>query len=221
MKARLFALLVVVVFLVGCTSYQSQSPQLTLLDTPRSLVGGKTYTYTWLVERGTNVEHTNIHTSFTEDFAERIDSDKQSGGPGEYSGQLMIETDKDAIIYLKAHAKIDGKDYNSEVLKGVVKIKNSIELVDVPDKLMSGESYSYTWKINGLGTVEHTNIHTSFTPDFAERIDTEKQSGKQGTYSDTLTLESDEEKTVYIQAHANIDGGSYSSDVVTRTLNTS
>ena len=221
MKTRLFALLVVVFFLVGCQPYQSQSPQLTLLDAPRSLVSGETYTYTWTVDGGSNVEHTNVHTSFTEDFAERIDSDKQSGGPGLYTSELTIETDQDAIIYIKAHAKIDGESYTSEVVKGVIKIKNSIELVKVPDKLLSGESYPYTWKIKGLGTVEHTNIHTSFTPDFEERIDTEKQSGKQGTYSDTLTLESDEEKTVYIKAHANIDGESYSSEVVTKTLSTS
>jgi len=93
-----------------------------------------------------------------------------------------------------------------------------IQILAAPDVLISGEPASFTWQVENGQVVEHTNIHTSFTSDFAERIDTEKQSGTSGEYSDTLTLESAMPKTVYIRAHANIDGDTYQSDVIMREL---
>jgi len=98
------------------------------------------------------------------------------------------------------------------------KIIPLIQILDAPDVLTSGQPASFTWRVEGGQIVEHTNIHTSFTSDFAERIDTEKQPGTSGEFSDTLTLESDTSRTVYIQAHANVDGTDYKSDVTTREL---
>ena len=96
--------------------------------------------------------------------------------------------------------------------------KPILTLLEIPDDIVSGKSNTYSWKIEGAGTVEHTNIHTSFTSDFKERKDTEKQSGSSGIYSDELILETDNDITLYIKAHAKIDGENYNSDVVTKTL---
>jgi len=98
------------------------------------------------------------------------------------------------------------------------KVIPTIQILDTPDVLLSGQPARFTWQVEGGQMIEHTNIHTSFTSDFAERVDTEKQSGTSGEFSDTLTLESDKTQTVYIRAHANIDGADYRSDVVTREL---
>jgi len=98
------------------------------------------------------------------------------------------------------------------------KIIPTIQLLEVPNVIISGEPASFTWRVEGGQIIEHTNIHTSFTSDFAERTDTEKQSGTSGEFSDTLTIESDKSQTVYIRAHANIDGTDYKSDVVTKEL---
>ena len=87
--------------------------------------------------------------------------------------------------------------------------------------------FKYTTRLNLIPIVGESRmeilwsipiLQTSLTRDFADRTDTEKQSGTAGTYSDTLTLKTKNELTVYIQAHAKVDGNSYTSPVVTRTL---
>ena len=93
-----------------------------------------------------------------------------------------------------------------------------LEIISSPDSIISGEEVNFEWKIDPVAETEHTNIHTSFTADFAERIDTPKQPGEKAVYTDSLTLESDTEQTVYVQAHASIDGEDYKSEVMEITI---
>lgn len=88
-----------------------------------------------------------------------------------------------------------------------------IEIVGAPDEITSGEEAVFVWRINPPADVEHTNIHTSFSPGFEERIDSEKQSGKGEIYMDTVTLQSDSERVVYVKGHANVAGENIESQV--------
>lgn len=98
------------------------------------------------------------------------------------------------------------------------KITPEVTFTKIPEFLVSGQAAQFTWEVKGGKIVEHTNVHTSFTSDFAERIDTEKQPGSAGEYSDMLVLESEQPRTVYIRAHANIDGVDYKSDAISLEL---
>jgi len=93
-----------------------------------------------------------------------------------------------------------------------------LEILSSPETIISGEEVNFEWKINPVAATEHTNIHTSYTADFAERIDTDKQPGEKTVYTDSLTLVSDTEQTVYVQAHAHIDGEDYKSEVIEITI---
>jgi len=93
-----------------------------------------------------------------------------------------------------------------------------LEILSLPQVITSGETVEITWQITPIVGTEHTNIHTSFTSDFAERIDTEKQGGNKKVFTDSLVLESDTERTVYVQAHAYINEKDYESAVKEITI---
>jgi len=90
-----------------------------------------------------------------------------------------------------------------------------LTLIEVPDHMLSTELGTFVWQIEPVVETEHTNIHTSFTPNFEHRVDSPKQPGNKAIFTDTLALETDTEKTLYVQAHAHIAGKDYKSEVKT------
>jgi len=94
----------------------------------------------------------------------------------------------------------------------------SVELLAMPAEMVSGEPAAFAWKVMPTDGVEHTNMHTSFTMDMEERTDSEVQETQKSVYVDTVTLESDVEQTVYIHAHARINGENYKSPMKEVTI---
>ncbi len=119
-------------------------------------------------------------------------------------GALVIST----LLFLAACQQAPSQASTQPTQEGV-----TVTLVSYPEEMTSGQPATFTWTVKNSGVVEHTNIHSSPSADFSDRTDSEKQSGSDGTYTGTLTLETDTPQDVYIQAHAHVDGKDYTSEV--------
>ncbi|MFQ5621649.1 MAG: cupredoxin family copper-binding protein [Candidatus Nanoarchaeia archaeon] len=119
-------ILALAIILIGCqTTDQSEiltipEPAVSIISSPEGpLEAGKDYEFTWEVKKATTVEHTNIHTSYSREFTDRTDSEKQGGTSGKYKGSLTVP-DTPGTLYIRAHARADGKDYHSQTETRIV-----------------------------------------------------------------------------------------------------
>ncbi len=136
----------------------------------------------------------------------------------------VFKVDKSGVVYFRAHAIVDGKNYWTDEKSVTVKDVPSVEITSIPEKVAQGEVIQVTWIARGQSLKAiHTALHYGLDskagtlgldvgPTVAgySFLTSEFLSGDYALPMEfKSSIKAEEAGILYIRAHAVVDGKNY------------
>jgi hypothetical protein len=194
---------------------------------PVTVSSGMDYQVAVSVAGGSSVDHVNIHWSAMGDprYApdDLTETTAQTGTPGQFSFVVNMNTPVANTFYVAAHARVNGYDCYSmvtpvDVVPGLPQVTWTAL---PPDPMSDATDYPVQYTITGGAVVDSARVQwTSFNSNPSVYADSWSAgvSGAPGLFSDTVHIDSTQDRVYRMCVKAVVDGNTCYSPVISRLV---
>jgi hypothetical protein len=194
---------------------------------PVTVTSGTDYQVTISVSGGSSVDHANIHWSTMGDprYApdDLTETTAQAGTPGQFNFVVNLNAATATTFYVAAHAKVNGMDcYSTVTPVDVVPGLSQVTWTTLPpDPMADATDYPVEYTVTGGAVVSSVRVQWTFynsNPSVHSDGWSVGGSGVPGLFSDTVNIDTTEDRVYRMCVRAVVDGNTYYSSVISRLV---